>query len=383
MKKNALVLSGGGSRGGYEIGVWQALRQLNIPVHIVTGASVGALNGAMVVQNEFERSLDLWRSLETHMVFDLDDQKNSSWFDFEIGGISAGDAVAYAKEILLHGGAGASGLEEIVQEYISEEKIRKSPIEFGVVTVEFPSLRPHYLFAEDIPKGKLTDYILASAACFPAVQAKEIDGIRYIDGGYADVMPIELAMKRGAHHIIAVHLEAAGFVRQDTVDLAEKTADSMHLIKSKWNLGNFLVFSKDNAQRIIRLGYLDTMKSFHVLDGEKYTFASNQFSSHQLADAEAAAEIFHLDPLLIYAKDTFLNSLALAAEKIPAPDMKNIRNIDTVKENFSSSALTMYIARDLKEKEAESIFTNKNTFRLLKDEIMAANFLLQHQLFSD
>lgn len=181
MRKNAFVLSGGGSRGGYEIGVWQALRELGIPIHIITGASVGALNGAMAAQNDFELALRLWKELETHMIFDVEETQDAGLFDFDIGGMTASEAAAYAKEILFNGGAGTSGLEAIVKNYVSEEKIRKSAVEFGVVTVEFPSLRPHYLFTEDIPAGKLPDYILASAACFPAVQAKEIDGVRYID----------------------------------------------------------------------------------------------------------------------------------------------------------------------------------------------------------
>ena len=43
--KTALVLGGGGSRGAYEIGVWKALNELNIHADIVTGTSIGALNG--------------------------------------------------------------------------------------------------------------------------------------------------------------------------------------------------------------------------------------------------------------------------------------------------------------------------------------------------
>ena len=34
MSKTALVLAGGGSRGSYELGVWQALRELDIELHI-------------------------------------------------------------------------------------------------------------------------------------------------------------------------------------------------------------------------------------------------------------------------------------------------------------------------------------------------------------
>ena len=47
-KKTALVLSGGGSRGAYEAGAWQALVETGIEIDIVTGASVGSINGAMV-----------------------------------------------------------------------------------------------------------------------------------------------------------------------------------------------------------------------------------------------------------------------------------------------------------------------------------------------
>ena len=274
MQKNAFVLSGGGSRGAYEIGVWQAMREIEMPVHIVTGTSVGALNGAMVAQDDFEPAVKLWKELETCMVFDVDASgKEFGRFDFEIGGMSAGEAMAYAKEILTKGGAGVSGLEKIVKKYIDEDRVRNSDVELGVVTVELPSLKPHYLFTEDIPHGKLQDFILASAACFPAVHAKEIDGVRYIDGGYADVMPVELALKRGADTIVAVHLEAAGFVRKDTLDLAEETASKVIVIKSPWDLGNFLIFDIDNTKRIIRLGYLDAMKAFGGLEGDKYTFS--------------------------------------------------------------------------------------------------------------
>ena len=46
----AVVLSGGGARGAYEAGVWKALRKLHIKYDIVTGTSIGAINGFMMVQ---------------------------------------------------------------------------------------------------------------------------------------------------------------------------------------------------------------------------------------------------------------------------------------------------------------------------------------------
>ena len=59
MKKTALVLSGGGSRGAYEIGVWKALKKLRIRIHMAFGTSVGAINSAMVVQKDLKLAEEL------------------------------------------------------------------------------------------------------------------------------------------------------------------------------------------------------------------------------------------------------------------------------------------------------------------------------------
>ena len=67
----ALVLSGGGSRGAYQAGAWQALAELGIDIDMVTGTSVGAINGAMVCQGDLDLTVKLWKEIETHMVFDV------------------------------------------------------------------------------------------------------------------------------------------------------------------------------------------------------------------------------------------------------------------------------------------------------------------------
>ena len=47
-----LVLEGGGAKGSYQIGVCKALAELGLEVGGVAGTSIGALNGAMIVQGE-------------------------------------------------------------------------------------------------------------------------------------------------------------------------------------------------------------------------------------------------------------------------------------------------------------------------------------------
>ena len=50
----ALVLAGGGARGSYQVGVWRALMELDWHPQIITGTSVGSLNGAMFVLDQYE-----------------------------------------------------------------------------------------------------------------------------------------------------------------------------------------------------------------------------------------------------------------------------------------------------------------------------------------
>lgn len=63
-----LVLSGGGAKGAYHAGVLKALNELDIRVDMLAGASIGALNGALIAaatdQREAARHLEtLWREL--------------------------------------------------------------------------------------------------------------------------------------------------------------------------------------------------------------------------------------------------------------------------------------------------------------------------------
>ena len=63
--KRAIVLAGGGAKGSYHFGFWKAIRELGIDFQIVTGSSVGALNGAMMASGLYESGLEMWSSIKT------------------------------------------------------------------------------------------------------------------------------------------------------------------------------------------------------------------------------------------------------------------------------------------------------------------------------
>ena len=59
MGKKAVVLSGGGAKGGYQIGVWKVLRQMGFTPDIVVGTSVVAINSALMALDNFDAALDI------------------------------------------------------------------------------------------------------------------------------------------------------------------------------------------------------------------------------------------------------------------------------------------------------------------------------------
>lgn len=379
-KKTAFVLSGGGSRGAYQIGVWKALTELGWEFDMVVGVSVGSLNGAMVVQNQQYLAENLWRDLETDHIFDV---------------ASDAQTADFALEFIKQGGAGSHGLKKFVDSYIDDHVIRESKIDFGLLVVEFPSMTPHYLWKKDIPKGKIGDFVMASSSAFPAIQAYDIDGKKYIDGGFEDVMPIHMAVKKGATDIVAVYLQAIGKFEREK-ELASAKGLNLTLIEPKWDLGNFLLFDKANTARIMRLGYADAMKAFGVYDGEAYTFIKGEIEKRHLKGAEAAAKIFELDPLILYGKNTLLEHLSHSVSKVnsgaksikSALDvlMASITNKDknTLDLGAFKSAnrklLTVAIAKDIESNGISSVFLNKYALRIAHDEILAARFIQAMEL---
>lgn len=273
----AIVLSGGGSKGAYQIGVWKALRQLKIRYEIVTGTSVGALNAALMVQNDYFKAMMLWYNLKSSMIYDNDVeiQKTKDFFK-------------YAKNIVLDGGMQVNNLSKTVDKYLNINKIYKSNINLGIVTVKYPSLEALELTRDDISKEQLKDYLLASASPFPAFQKKQIGEEHFIDGGFYDNLPINLAIDMGADEIIAVDLEAIG--RKQKV---KNKNVKIILISPRGDTGSFLVFDKVSSRRSMALGYNDTMKTFGKLDGNIYTFKLSSLHKNYIKYKERYLSVFH------------------------------------------------------------------------------------------
>ena len=261
MSKLGLVLSGGGSKGAYEIGVYKALKKLHKNIDIVTGTSIGAINGLFIVQKDLRGALKLWKNISFKTIYDedsfpiMEDEKLSKIY------------MQYAKSFINEGGLDIYKMKSLFDKSFKPYKFYNSNIDYGLVTYNISQNKPVLKIKEELPKENIKDYVLASASCYPAFKPYLIDGEMYIDGGYYDNLPINLAIDLGATEIIAVDLRAIGFKK----NVKNKAVDITYIVPRN-KIGSFLVFDKNQAKKSIKLGYNDTMKTFGKLEGNYFTF---------------------------------------------------------------------------------------------------------------
>ena len=261
----ALVLSGGGSKGSYQIGVWKALRRLHIKYDIVTGTSAGALNGALITQGSYYKALNVWKKINLKILFGEDAIESDKSLDIY---------KMYGKNFLKNGGMDVKEIENIIDKAINKKKFFNSKINYGLVTFNLSKATPIEIEKKDIPKEKLADYLMASATCYPAFKKKDIEGLKYIDGGFYDNLPINLALNMGADEIIAVDLRAPGVKKNPKKKVPTVT------IKPNNKLTNFLNFYEEGNKKNIKFGYNDTLKAYGKLEGKEFTFKKKQLKKN-------------------------------------------------------------------------------------------------------
>ena len=226
--KVGLVLSGGGARGAYEVGVltWLAdyAPEVLSAIRVITGASVGAVNGAFVASRGVTPAsahalMDVWRGLQVDRVLRFSRRhalsmlwsSGSRWM-----GRGASPPVGFFR---------GSALAELIRREIRWGGISRT-IGAGrldgvaVATTEIGSGRTH-LFVEHTPtlehprwphdpslvarEGPIRpEHVLASTAIPLIFAPVQIGDFWYTDGGIRQNTPISPALRLGAERLLVL-----------------------------------------------------------------------------------------------------------------------------------------------------------------------------------
>ena len=265
-EKIGLALEGGGGKGAYHIGAYTALKELGYKFDMIAGTSIGSLNAAMIVQGDLELAKELWFKSDSELIGLSQDLVKFSK-NFKITKENIKNSFDEIKKIIENKGLDTNKYKETVKKYINEDKIRKSKINYGLVTVRIRDLKPLELTINEIEEGKLTEYILASSY-FPLFKMnKIIDNSYYVDGGISNNLPITLLEKNDCKKIFAIKIDGIGNTKKQLYDNTE-----IITLSPTKDTGRILFFDNKDINNNYLMGYYDTYLYFKKLIGYKYYF---------------------------------------------------------------------------------------------------------------
>ena len=236
-----LLLTGGGARAAYQVGVLQAIADLRLlcgagqqgnPFGIITGTSAGAINaaalacGADLFDRAVRRMVRIWANFGAHHVYRADSlavlQSGARWLTL----LSLGWALARWRQLGPHSLLDNRPLGQLLQQMVPLVRlpslIRKGHLQALAVTASSYSSGEHVTFFEAgdridpwvrsqrrAVRDRIThEHLLASSAIpfvFPAT-AIEVQGhTEYFgDGSMRQSAPIAPAIHLGAERILVV-----------------------------------------------------------------------------------------------------------------------------------------------------------------------------------
>lgn len=310
-----LVLSGGGAKGAFQAGVWKAMCELGLAdrVRVISGTSVGAINGAaFATLRDPEKICRFWRE-------HIDEIPTPNLRHLSIDALRHGiENTLAGRAFPFHGLLDRDALENILSSLLptiwpeDAPSVTATTLECrATVLGELDASAYHlrrFRIDEEPDHDRRIAKILASAAIPWGFDPVEIDGKRYVDGGWdengGENIPVTPLRKKdsGVGTLVVVRCNSAEVepqplrgripagmkvveVRPSATlpgvlgDVAELLATAGELSKLLIPLGNplngmarqlriwsgTLSFDREHANRYLRQGYQDGLKTLRQL----------------------------------------------------------------------------------------------------------------------
>lgn len=267
--KIALVLSGGGARGGAHVGVLKVLQDNNIPIDMIVGTSMGSFVGGMYVSG---MSPDEIKEMLT----------TTEWTDYIRADYNRPDTPMRKKNIdYVYQGRLGLGINAENDLVLPTGVLKRQPMllkfmqltqdvrdidDFDKLDIPFRAVATNIKNGDAVilKSGSLAKAIYASSSIPGGFQPINIDGIDLVDGGVSDNIPIQVARDMGADIIIAV----------DVSENFDKNLDVNSYFVVMGQLVNILM-RKNANESIETLGDKDILltpdlNGFGGLDANKY-----------------------------------------------------------------------------------------------------------------
>ena len=203
-----MALGGGGARGLAHLGVLKVLEDAKIPIHLITGTSLGALMGGLYASRP---DADYWLGRVEQFLRGFNERKNPLEFirkleEFDDNCCFFNDMANLVRKSFFWGVIATKSAfisekdyEEFIYPLIPDMTIEELKIPFGCVAAEIgKALRVLYT------QGSLRRAVSASCA-LPGIFPPVRDGNQLlVDGGWVECLPARCARDMGAKVVISV-----------------------------------------------------------------------------------------------------------------------------------------------------------------------------------
>lgn len=190
--KRALILSGGGARGAYQIGVWKYLLDRHWKPDLICGTSVGAINAVGIGSGlNLEELIQVWRGIERGTVYRISIWQQIKRYFTRSGFVPFMDT---------------EPLKQFLLERLHVERVRNTDIDIIITAVNILTSELKFFSQRDID----IEHVMASSAIPILFPWQYVDGAPHWDGGVMANTPILPALERGAKEIIVVLLSPVG-----------------------------------------------------------------------------------------------------------------------------------------------------------------------------
>lgn len=225
----ALVLGGGSIKGAFQAGALAEVLAQGFAPRIITGTSVGALNGAFLAERAGRAAAGPveWPAIGA----DLEQfwKANVTRPDDIIEVRSKGKVALSALFSRFDGLVKTDRLQALVRKELNEDNIRSSPVALYAGSVNLADGEIIYAH-RGFPN--LLDYVIASTAIPIMMPISMIGNYPYYDGGIRDIAPLKQAIDAGASEIICIACQpfktgGADFHRGNILHLVDRVVTIM------------------------------------------------------------------------------------------------------------------------------------------------------------
>lgn len=246
LKGIGLVLSGGGGKGAYQVGVLKALAENGLldDVTAISGASIGAVNAMLYAMEDIELMYKAWEEIEMETIFDVNLEMLSQ------------NRYYFSRDEML----------SMISKYIDFEKIKSGKYTiYNSIAKIVPgqeAMEVEYRRLQDYDEETIKKILLASTALPIIYEAVEIDGNYYRDGGICDNTPIQPLYDAGIRQFIVIGLS------RGTYDFSKWPDADFILINPSQDIGSSILGTINFTDYAIEyremLGYKDGLRSIRT-----------------------------------------------------------------------------------------------------------------------